>query len=83
MERCELSDLPVSQCACRKHKPGQEVDAHEVASTFTRDGGPGPIVVARYPGTCVTCAYRYQVGEEIRPVMTMGGTRWGHAACFD
>jgi hypothetical protein len=82
VQRCELSELPVEQCACRKHKPGQAADQHPGAD-IVRDGGPGPVITAQYPGQCVTCGDRFQVGDLIRPVTTMGGTRWGHAECFD
>lgn len=84
MQRCELSDLPVAECACRKHKPGQAADARPgTAAAFVHDGSPGPTIAARYPGRCVTCGDQYGVGEDIRPVTTAGGTRWGHAYCLD
>lgn len=51
--RCDLSDLPVEQCACRIHGPKTEpVPASHV---FT----------ARYAGECVECWEEIVPGEQI------------------
>lgn len=52
METCELSDLPVEQCACRVHGP-KDVPARV-----------SPIV-ARYRGLCMECRIEIEVGERI------------------
>lgn len=82
IERCELSDLPVDQCACRTHRPGQEADAPPA-----RPAGYGPEVVARYPGRCPACHERYEVGEPIRVELTTVQLRstgsWLHSDCAE
>jgi hypothetical protein len=53
-ERCDLSDLPVGQCACRIHGPKTE-----------RPEATGVRAQARYPGHCEGCSERIQVGDTI------------------
>lgn len=64
MQRCELSDLPVSQCGCRIHKPGQAVDQRPTPMIH---GGFSPAIVAQFPGRCGGgCARGIVAGEHIR-----------------
>jgi hypothetical protein len=79
MERCELSDLPVGQCACRVHKPGQEADAHPAPEPASRIYGPE--IAARYPGRCLHCGDRVVVGEPVRMTLTPMGSRTVHTGC--
>ena len=73
MERCELSDLPVDQCACRVHKPGQEADG--ISRAY------GPEIHARFPGRCLLCGEGVRVGEPIRMTTTPMGSRAVHSDC--
>ena len=66
-ERCELSDLPVEQCACRVHGP-QESAPSVPSSAFW----------ARYPGVCPECDEEIEPGDMIR--YGMDG-RYVHAEC--
>jgi hypothetical protein len=66
-ERCELSDLPVGQCACRVHGPQPE-----------RSEATGVRTEARYPGHCEGCSERIRVGDTI--VMDTNGL-WICEAC--
>lgn len=56
-ERCELSDLPVEQCACRVHGPHEE-PATDSARFFR----------ARYQGVCSGCEHRVFPGDLIMMV---------------
>lgn len=68
--RCDLSDLPVDQCACRLHGP-QETARLDVELV----GQPFP---ARYPGECAACGGRIDEGDPICGARD-GGTRLGYA----
>jgi hypothetical protein len=64
MERCDLSDLPADQCACRVHaRPVLTGDP------FAAAGGPGEMVgwafMARFDGTCQECAGWIYEGDSI------------------
>jgi hypothetical protein len=83
-ERCELSELPVASCGCRKHRPdgGQIHVAPVTARTYQY--GLTTEVIAKFPGTCPECGDRYHVGELIAPQRDGGGTgtgRWAHEEC--
>lgn len=78
VQRCELSELPVDQCACRIHKPGQEVDAHATADTANV---AGPVVAARYSTRCRNCGDTIRIDDPVRPAKTPMGTRWVHDEC--
>ena len=54
--RCDLSDLPVEQCACRIHGPS------EVPEVVAVVGQPFEAV---YPGMCVRCEGRIVEGDRI------------------
>lgn len=58
-ERCELSELLVSQCGCRLHAKPDTAPVH----TFT----------ARYPGRCRECGEDIQIGQEIINSPLSGG----------
>ena len=51
--RCDLSDLPVEQCACRVHGP--KAEPVPTPHAFT----------ARYAGECVECWEEIVPGEQI------------------
>lgn len=63
-ERCELGDLPVSMCACRRHRGGI-APGDRVAETSTP-------FVARYSGRCDVCEGPIEEGETIVR-LTSGG----------
>jgi len=56
VSRCEMSDLPVEQCACRIHGPSER------RPRITRHGMPWE---ARFPGACEDCERRIHVGDSI------------------
>lgn len=66
MERCDLSDLPVDQCACRVHAPtepptlSQRIDGRILATFF-----------ARYDGRCDSCDQSF-VSERICSIENLG-----------
>ena len=92
VERCDLSDLPVDQCGCRKHPKGKTYDARQVRI----DVNPGTVgygqpIAARYAGVCPECGERFAAGDTIR-AHEYGGdrgpsrmpfTRWIHADCAE
>ncbi len=55
--RCELSDLPESQCACRVHAPEEKVARYE-----------GRALQARHSGICPACLLSISPGEFIEMV---------------
>ena len=67
MKRCELSDLPVDQCACLIHAPtepptlSQRVDGRIQATFF-----------ARYDGRCDSCDQSFVSGERICSIENLG-----------
>lgn len=82
--RCELSDLPVEQCGCHKHRPG--LSAVDVAPPQARTTYPlTTVVTAQYSGTCPECGDRYGVGDSITPqqfkTIGTGTGRWAHEDC--
>lgn len=54
--RCDITDLPVTDCAhCRKlPDPGREGTEY------------GPWTLAQYDGTCATCWCPFEAGSQIR-----------------
>src|ERR1035437_4115659 len=66
-DRCDLSDLPVDQCACRIHAPtepptlSQRIDGRILATFF-----------ARYDGRCEICDRPIISGEPICSVEHLG-----------
>jgi hypothetical protein len=61
VDRCELSDLPVKQCACRIHGPREETT---LAAT---------IYAARWRSRCRECLESIEVGTLITPSPMAGG----------
>jgi hypothetical protein len=56
MTRCELSDLPVDQCACRIHAPKPDPQqAFVIVARFP----------ARFDGNCENCDNRMHEGDPI------------------
>lgn len=85
-ERCELSDLPVDQCGCRKHRPGVTVvDLAERHPPHPHTYEFGLIAEAQYESPCAAtgCGQWIRFGERIVPQRYMGhGTgRWAHEEC--
>lgn len=69
---CELSDLPVDQCACRVHAHAEtEIDA---------DPWRGA-VVAKYDGECVECQEEVRAGVDLLVFTSASG--WVHKDCAD
>jgi hypothetical protein len=56
-DRCELSDLPTGQCACRNHAPKPPRDTYDF-STLTR-------FLARFDSDCAGCGNRMHEGDLI------------------
>ena len=75
--RCDLSDLPVEQCACRIHGP-KELQK----PTTIRTGQPFP---AQFGGYCEAGSDRIHVGDLIVRVEVADGvfseTRYDHQEC--
>jgi hypothetical protein len=61
VDRCELSDLPVDQCACRIHGPREEPPPG------------GQIYAARWRSRCRECLESIEVGALITPSPLVGG----------
>jgi hypothetical protein len=61
-DRCDLSDLLVTECGCRIHAPTEPEPA----------GDPGPPFPARYPGHCSGCGDPIHDGDMIRHAGTPG-----------
>lgn len=51
---CDLSDLPVEQCACRIHGPKDEPKLLGF--------------LAKYSGVCGGCGHRYHPGDRIADI---------------
>lgn len=69
--RCDLSDLPVDQCACRIHGPAEERRQPQNFTVLAR-------IEAQYPGHCRACGDDYAVSDRITLVVTLG---WIHEEC--
>lgn len=85
MERCDLSDLPVDQCGCRVHKPGQAYDARQARIDVNPGAaGYGEPFAARFHGRCQACGDGIAPGETIRAdLSTPGRATWIHSDCTD
>lgn len=84
VERCDLSDLPVDQCGCHKHKPSQAADSRTRRAEGTHVYPLKVVIVAKYPGRCPECGERYQVGEMITPQQfadVAASGQWAHEDC--
>jgi hypothetical protein len=55
-DRCDLSDLPVDQCACRKHNP---------PAWQTKDRGVLARFPARFDSKCADCGLATCEGDTI------------------
>jgi len=66
--RCDLSDLPVEQCACRIHAPKDE----------PAPSGRG--FVARYDGECPECFEEITAGVDLIVHSIMSG--YVHVECL-
>jgi hypothetical protein len=62
---CELSDLPVDQCACRIH--GSKAEPARLSP-----------IVARYPGLCLECRVEIEPGD---PIVAGQAGRYVHEDC--
>ena len=89
VERCQLSDLPVDQCACRLHPKGKAYDARQARIDINPGAaGYSEPVAARFPGVCPECGDPFAPGEAIR-ARSYGGSgntpfrRWIHAHCTE
>jgi hypothetical protein len=74
--RCEITELPVGQCACRVH------GASEPGAGARVSGQPRPgWFEARYPGQCRECGEPFQPGTHITG--TDGSDGWTAECCAD
>ena len=74
--RCDLTDLPVDQCACRLHAP-QAPAGHVRTVEHPRPGW----FEARYPGQCRACGEPFTAGTHITG--TDGSDGWTAECCAD
>lgn len=58
-QRCDLSDLPTSQCACRIHRSPSGSGPESKSDNY------GPWFEARWSVRCADCAKRYYRGDKI------------------
>lgn len=72
-ERCDLTELPVEQCACRMHAPQPSVGVRVV------EHAPPGWLVARYAGQCAVCGEPFSEGALIRRDEDTG--RWMAECC--
>lgn len=70
-DRCDLTELPAEQCACRLHR--NLPDPMKVE----RPSGVGPAIPALYPGRC-PCGETITPGDDIR---SDGDGGWVRAEC--
>lgn len=71
--RCEMSELLVSQCACRVHVHAEtEIDAERRPT-----GG----FVAKYDGQCIECQEEIRAGVDVLVFSALSG--WVHEECAD
>lgn len=74
-DRCEITELPVGQCACRVH--GKPESAAERVRTALGIGAGW--FGARYPGVCKACRRPFQPGARITG--TDGSDGWTTECC--
>jgi hypothetical protein len=82
-ERCERTELIVSQCAhCLGHTE-PVVDEVELDGRKRADATFGPVVEARFPGRCPWCDETIRAGELIAKVETGANSapQWVCAGC--
>lgn len=68
-ERCELSDLPTDQCACRVHGPCED------RPEPSRSG----VAVAGYDGECLEC--HGEIRAEVDVLVFSSRSGWIHEEC--
>lgn len=77
-ERCERTDLLVSDCAhCRGHQSVEEQVQAERVTDREHPGAPGPWFAARWDGECSGCGDPINVGDTIRADGEGGYELWG------
>ena len=87
VKRCELSDLPVDQCACRTHRPGlnpeldQRPEYKDRRHLPSRQSGIGRPNQAIYHGHCSSCDRKWFPGDLIRKLVD--SDTWVHAECVE
>lgn len=71
MDRCDLTDLLITSCACRKHRGGHTLDEETAVlrDELLADGW----LRAKFAGSCASCGQPYPVGAAIR---YMAGDSW-------
>ncbi|WP_372673001.1 hypothetical protein [Amycolatopsis kentuckyensis] len=81
-ERCERTELFVSQCA---HCLGHAESVIDVVDLEGRkhdvEDGDGPTIEAKYPGRCPNCAEQIQPGDPI--TLVGGGSSAGAWLCAE
>lgn len=76
-DRCDLTELLVTDCAHCRRLP--ELDVREPEPRHQPDGYGGPTVIAEYGGRCVDC------GEPVRPgePITLTEDGWVGQCCAE
>ena len=62
-ERCDITELLVTECACRLHRNLPDPGAEPKPRPYSTD--PGPWFTARFPGYCL-CGEPFGEGDHIR-----------------
>jgi len=75
--RCDLTDLPESQCACRIHGKPEDQATAGVVRELPRPGW----LEARYRGQCAGCGEPFAVGALITRDEGTGG--WAAECCAE
>lgn len=75
--RCELTDLPADQCACRVHGKPEHQATVGVVRELPRPGW----TEARYRGQCAGCGEPFTAGAQITHDDDTGG--WLAECCAD
>jgi hypothetical protein len=84
MERCDLSDLLIDQCACRKHAPATKEEA--VVCVELPTANIRVVIKSKYSGShCKLCGETILEGDSITPLENTpyGRTKWVHLECTD
>lgn len=87
-ERCEMTDLLVSDCDHCKHGDKQIVDHDSVRASMPK--GKGDIIEAQFEGTCGGCGEDIIPGDHIDVIKEITDARgkvtgrvWAHYGCCE
>lgn len=67
-DRCDLTELIVTECGCRHHRGGRtpEEEARATRAARRGDGEPGRWFSSIYAGKCSRCGFGFVAGDRIR-----------------